>query len=270
LKDEQLPDLELLTAKEGSLEYAMFYAQRAKPLLIVVHGLGGNAHSIKHMAQLLKGAYSIVGVSLPFHGKTFTESPLKANSALFSILIGKLLDKLSATLAFPYCTICAHSIGAIFAIQAVLSRTKIFKNMVLAAPAGFGSTDQLVFKYTQHSFGKWLLSQDLFLRYFANKLWKTDDAFSRRLFMNQLKQLFTATEEFDLVSNKKVHLLYGVSSTVSIIWAKDDAILPYHYSTEVANHFQRSSINLLNDGGHNLFKTRPDYLAKHLLMLEDS
>jgi len=270
VKDELLPELEVFTTKEGSLEYATFYAERAKPLLVIIHGLGGDAHSVKHIAPLLKDTYSLVGISLPFHGKTFTESPLKANADLFAVLMGKLLDKLNLKLAFPYCTICAHSIGAIFAIQSVLSHAKIFKNMVLVAPAGFGSTDQLFFKFVQHAIGKWLLSQDLFLRYFSNKLWKTDDAFSRRLFMGQLKGIFTATEDFDLISNKKIHLLYNVSSTVSVLWAKDDAILPYHYSTEVANHFQRSTINLLNEGGHNLFKSRADYVANHLLKLLDS
>lgn len=262
-----LPKLQQLESASGSLEYAIFCINEGKPLLLVLHGLGGNAHSIKHVAPLLHKEYSVVGVSLPFHGNTWINSPLKAAYPGFVELLLQLISQLKNELKHSFCSICAHSIGAIFAIQtAVIAPTSI-KNLFLVAPAGFGTNDKLFFTFCQHAVGKWLLSQDLFLRYFSQKLWKTDDLFARRIFMNQLKQFFLAISEFDLVATNKMHLLYSVSAQVNIFWGKDDPILPYQYATEVANHFQRSQINMLNDGGHNLLKTRPQYLAEQLIKL---
>lgn len=267
MHEESLPKLQTLTNASGTLEYCIFHAETNKPLLLVIHGLGGNAHSIKYTAPFLKDTFTVVGVSLPFHGNTEINSPYKANYLGFVSLIDDLVTSLNNKWNFSECNICAHSIGAIFAVHCVLSTATFYKNLILLAPAGFGSFDQSFFKFVQKKLGKWLLSQDLFLRYFSNKLWKIEDPFSRRLFMQQLQQLFLATSEYDLISNRKMHLLYGVSATVSVLWAKDDSLLPYHYSTEVANHFQRSTISLLNEGGHNLLKNRAEYIANHLLKL---
>lgn len=267
MQAEKLPPLQTFVAREGTLEYAVFQSVPSKPLLIVVHGLGGNAHSAKYISPLIQEQYSVVGISLPHHGLSAVNSVSNANSGIFSSLIIQFINELRKTLNFPYCNLCAHSIGAVFAIQIAITDTKIFQNIVLIAPAGYGSNDKLFFRLTQTNIGKWLLKQDLFLQYLANRLWATEDAFARRNFMNQLKKLFLATAEYDLITNKKVHLLYGIISSVSIIWAKDDLVLPYNYSAETANHFQRSTVYLLNSGGHNLLKSRAEFIAQHLLDL---
>lgn len=264
---EKLPPLQTFIAREGVLEYAVFQFLPSKPLIIVIHGLGGNAHSAKYISPLIQEKYSVVGISLPHHGQTTLNSLLKTNSDIFSSLIIQFINELKKTFDFPYCNLCAHSLGAVFAIQIAISDTKIFKNIVLIAPAGYGYNDKLFFRLAQTTLGKWLLKQDLFLQYLASKLWETDDDYARRIFMNQLKNIFLATAEFDLITNKKVHLFYGISSSVSIIWAKDDLVLPYNYSAEAKNHFQRSTVLLLNNGGHNLLKSRAEYIAQHLLDL---
>ncbi|MDV7396455.1 alpha/beta hydrolase, partial [Arthrospira platensis SPKY1] len=87
----------------------------------------------------------------------------------------------------------------------------------------------------------------------------------REAFRRQVIQFFWAVPEYDLIQTRQLHRLYEIGVPVEIAWAKDDPVLPFRYSAEAVNHFRLGNIHLLQSGGHNLLKTRPEQLAKLLL-----
>lgn len=245
----------------GQIEYNLFLKEDpSKKLLVVFHGLGGNCTSPKYLFNSPRNSCNILGISLPFHtAKAFSyQTDIQYDHQAYIASVNELILQISKQLDTNQTIIMGHSIGALFSFHLFFLNPRAGNNLVLLCPAGFGIKDQRFFSFLNTSIAKTIFQFPGIRSFISSFIYKTSDPAKRKQASSAIGLLLKEVSRFDLIFTKKMHLLYTIGVDVKIIWAKDDPLLPFNYAAECGNHFQRSSIKLLQYGGHNLLKTRPD------------
>lgn len=250
---------------KGSIEYTFFeYSSLSTHLVVVFHGLGGNSTSPKYLFNEPSNKAHILGISLPYHSSDPFNTPLVNAFSISNYinLCADLIESLKEQFLIKKVYVVGHSIGAQFSIQFMLNKPTISNTLILVCPAGFGKKDQLFFKVLNYSLVKAALQIPLVRNLLASFLYTPSDASRTESINRSIGLLLSHISEFELTQRKLMHLLYNVAAHVKIIWAKDDELLPFSYAAECANHFQRSSVLLLQEGKHNLLKSRPEKIIQ--------
>ena len=104
-------------------------------VLLLIHGLGGNASHWKRNIQELSKYNRCIAIDLPGYGKSSVINRLNAAEQLdfYADQIATFLNKLKIKKA----TIAGHSMGAQIAMIFSLKYALIVSNLILLAPAGF-------------------------------------------------------------------------------------------------------------------------------------
>ena len=131
-----VPDVDApIATKVGDLEGAPVPSYKARgsgPLLLFLHGLGGNSHSFDHQLDALSGLYRCVAWDVPGYGGSV---PMAAMT--FPALAARL-DRLIAVLGTQPHAVIGHSFGGMIA-QTWLRRGGVCGKLVLAhTSAAFG------------------------------------------------------------------------------------------------------------------------------------
>lgn len=251
--------------KEARIEYAHYAASHpSNKWILLFPGLGGSIDSAKYLYPLVCKTHHILCFNLPFQGKSLVFDVTGNNGHMYSIAIQKVIKSDLAPLQVDQLTLIGHSLGGIYALDFAINYAKSLSKLLLVAPAGFSPRDQFFFGLCSKKWFKGIISNSYIVRYLSNKIWQTDDPVRRLAFEQQVKRTFTHPEGFDLSLRKRLHLLLQIECETTILWAKDDPLNSYIYANEAKNHFVYANLSLLQNGGHNLLKTRADKIAEAL------
>jgi pimeloyl-ACP methyl ester carboxylesterase len=252
----QGPGLQFSDAPLGCIAYREWSGQVARPLLLAIHGFGGDAQTWSLLARILsRRGQRVLALDLPSHGAT----PVIAKGIDDLVeLVGDFIDRLPE----PSVDLVGHSLGGAVAARVALRLKKRVNRITLIAPAGVGTEidAQFIDGLAQVNTGEGLrhLLQRIALRppvLSSREL----DAMATSLGLGQRLVALGANivrdgrQQIDILSDLK-----SLEGRVRLIWGLDDRVIPWMQATRVGSGIP---VHFIAKAGHMPQWDRPEKLA---------
>ncbi len=238
-----------MRAGEGTKENIKLHYEiygNGKPL-IFLHGAFWNIEYYREFIDILSKKFKVIAVDLPFHGKS--------NNRLMDFSeTSDIVYKICQNENIQNPSIISHSAGSGIAIV-YASKFKV-KKLYLIAPAGIR-----YFKHEILFYSKAIIAQPIMSLRFSGikmlKIYKAGAEFIKKNrktknlleFMNKLLKL-------DLRKDMNM-----IKCPVTIIWTKEDEMLPIRHSTEFLKNIKKSKLIIIH-GCHNWPAFNPENIYK--------
>ncbi len=234
--------------------------EAAEPV-VLVHGYGGDKNSWLFVQEPLSARAAVHAVDLPGHGESVKDVGDGSLSTLADVVLGYLDAR-----GIGSAHLVGHSLGGAVAAQAAASAPGRVGSLTLVAPAGFstGIDAEFLRSFAAANSRRELKPQ-------VAKLFADPQQVTRRLVDDLLKYkrldgVTTALETLqatlldgDSQAIDTAGLLESVRAPVTVLWGRDDAILPVP---------QQDSVRVLDAAGHMLHMENPgevrDAVLAHL------
>jgi pimeloyl-ACP methyl ester carboxylesterase len=220
-----------------------------KPL-ILLHGFFYDTRIYREFISILAKRYKVYAVDLPIHGKTRVMS--KMTTEEFSII----LHDFAAEQKIIEPTIVGHSWGALFALfYAAKFRTK---RLIMIEPAGLKYYNSILPLLSR----VFIIQPVLCLKESMPKsllIFGTAIRNISSIVMN--KGAFGYLEEDLFIDHS--YLLQKIKCRTTIIWARNDEILPYSFAEEYTRKIRNSRL-IMVEGTHNWPILRPGMIEEYL------
>jgi pimeloyl-ACP methyl ester carboxylesterase len=245
--------------------------------LLLVHGLAGSAGNWCEVLPELIDRYRVVAVDLPGHGRSGA-LPKGATTAEFADSVAAVLEAESVGSAL----VAGHSFGGLVALRLAQRRPELVRGLLLASPAGIGSSTRavnaVVLASTTIRPGRLAA---LFRHRFAGHAWyrravfrpwfvSDADVLSARathgLLGAQREHADTRTAGRAMVADDPRAELERVDCPVILLWGARDVQLPLENAFEYARRL-RAKVRLVADCGHLVIVERPHAVAAALAEL---
>ena len=119
------PEAKRLETAAGRVSYREAGAGEGKPVILALHGLGGNSRTWKSQYASLSDAFHIIGWDAPGYGETMVVGP---DQTAFAVLALALLDKLGV----DKFSVIGHSMGGVVAQAVAAEAGDRVRHMVLS------------------------------------------------------------------------------------------------------------------------------------------
>lgn len=233
---------------------------RTKPLLVFFHGLTGNHHGLKFIAERLKADYSIIIVDLPNHGQTAAYPNLTTDK--LHHWTKEALSVISQHFKQPQLVI-AHSFGCLAIGEASILRQfpSIFINPV---PEVNPAHTKLSLYMAQHPFFYWISHWRLLAVLVGLSLLKIyHPRVIGRMIWNTWHSKISLAQSQQQAPMYKLTLearLSGLTPKL-VISSRQDNILKSADEQAIKAHFSNVCLKMIN-GGHLSILENPSLLAK--------
>jgi pimeloyl-ACP methyl ester carboxylesterase len=242
--------------------------------LLLVHGLGGNRHTWRHLIGTLAQTHTVIAPDLPGHGDSAApdgDYSLGAHAAA--------LRDLLVSIGLPSATIVGHSLGGGVALQFAYQFPERTDRLVLISSGGLGpqltpalraatlpAAEAVVAALARipSSLTRWVLPampaliarQDA--RTVADGLHDLTDARRRRTFIRTARTVIDWRGQ-TVSAVRHLKLLAGLP--VLVAWGSDDKTIPPHHHEAVAAATPAFYTAEIADAGHYPHETAPDRLS---------
>lgn len=272
------PELKKVTLNGRKIAYQTYGT--VGPVVLLVHGMGASLESWKDIApQLANHNLQVVTIDLPGHGQSCKEAK-DYNLAISATVIKDLLDHLG----YSKVTFVGHSLGGGIALQFLGQYSEYLTGLILVSAGGLGKET-----------GKWLRALALpgsgvLMAGFANvyvlnsliyigkclqKMGVTVSAISEET-LNGISAVFTAKNSrqaflatlrdvINVKGQKKSalnHLLHAKTLPVTIIWGKEDSMIPVHHGYTAAQLLPHAKLAVFDASGHDPHYDDPEQFVK--------
>ncbi|MDR0388001.1 MAG: alpha/beta hydrolase [Treponema sp.] len=252
----------------------------AKPVIILIHGLGDDADSWRGLIPLLSGTFRVVAPDLPGFGRSVVSGRAGITRHVSAIL-ALLADTGPAILA-------GSSMGALVAEETAMIRPDLVRGLVLldgCIPTA-ADPDKSLLRMALPFVGKrWFRAlrndregawRSLF-GYYADimSLPQADRQFLRERVIARVESSSQERAYFDslrsLIFRNAVHtgrftrFLPKFSGKILIIWGAEDAILPPESSRPIRALRPDAAFNLIPGAGHLPHQEKPEETASIIL-----
>jgi esterase len=238
-----------------------------KPWIMLIHGLFGSLDNLSALRRQFTGAFQVLSVDLPDHGKSvFTES-------FGFVQYANHITELVNSLKIKQLSIVGHSLGGKVAMQIALNQHELISHLIVIdiAPVRYIARHNNVFQGLNN-----VVLSDITSRKEADiALSKYVIESSTRQFL--LKSLYNDNGlwkwrfNFDLLEKDYVKLSSAINSAqpymgpvLFIKGEKSDYLLPEHRAA-VVQLFPNSRSRMVSDTGHWLHAEKPEICAKLVL-----
>ena len=238
-----------------------------KPWIMLIHGLFGSLDNLSALRRQFTGAFQVLSVDLPDHGKSvFTESFGFEQYA-------RHITELVNSLEIKQLSIVGHSLGGKVAMQIALNQHELISHLIVLdiAPVRYTSRHNNVFQGLNN-----VVLSDITSRKEADlALSKHVIESSTRQFL--LKSLYNENGlwkwrfNFDLLEKDYAKLSSSIDSAqpymgqvLFIKGEKSDYLLPEHRAA-VVQFFPNSRSRMVSNTGHWLHAEKPEICAKLVL-----
>jgi pimeloyl-ACP methyl ester carboxylesterase len=236
-----------------------FLEQGQGPPLLLLHGLGASSFSWRHTIPALSPQYRVLAPDLPAHGRT---GPVAGGDYRLEALadgISDFLDRRSVEKA----AVAGNSLGGGLALLLAHRYPERVAALILLAPAAALTRIPLMFYplrlpglglLTAVLLGPWILPLGLRLAYHRRELITPEVAagyaptFSKLANRLALQRLVRDLEPWPPA--KVDSLLQGIAQPVSLIWGREDRILPVQQADFLTTRLPAAEFHLLPDAGH--------------------
>lgn len=271
--------LQDVTADVGGVRLRYLAGGDGPPLLLL-HGLGGGALNWVELLPSLLRRYRVIAPDLPGHGGS---APLARppDMAAYADTVAALLHHERAVPAL----VAGHSFGGLVALRLAQRRPELVRGLLLAAPAGIGSSTRLaravVLAAAVVRPARWVAP---FRRRYAATVWYRRAVFRPWFVSDPLSLTPRATLGFlegaadhldvrgagtALVRDDPRRDLESVRCGVVILWGARDAQLPLEDAFEYTRRL-RAKLRVVADCGHLVIAERPHACLSALEELERS
>jgi pimeloyl-ACP methyl ester carboxylesterase len=257
---------------------------QGQPAILLLHGLGDEADTWRHIFPALSPEYRVIAPDLPGFGRS--DQPARAYTIpFFQAVILELMDALS----LPRGILVGHSMGAVIAHSIALQAPERVERLVLISGSLAIRSQRLnlgTLLFLVPGLGEWLYKrlrrdpqaayhtlepyyhhlkdlpeadrQFLFQRV-NERVWSEGQ---RRAFLSTLRNLAA------LISGQQGRLaaqLAGLAVPTLVIWGREDRINPVENGQALLQVQPAARLKLLDGAGHNLHQERPEQTARTII-----
>lgn len=245
-----------------------FFLERGQgqPLLLL-HGLGACSFSWRGNLLPLSERYRVLAPDLPAHGRTGPAANADYRldtlaEGLLAFMDGQGVDKAA---------VAGNSLGGSLALLLAHNHPERVAALILLAPAAALTRVPLIFRplrlpgiglLTAALLGPWMLPLALKLMYHRQELVTPEVAAgyaptfasaARRLAFRQVAR------QLEIWPLSRVEtLLKEIKQPVTIIWGKEDRILPVRQANFLMQHLPQADLHILEEVGHAPQEEAPD------------
>ncbi len=252
-----------------------FFLERGQgPPLLLLHGLGACSFSWRDNLEPLSERYRVLAPDLPAHGRTGLASA--ADYRLEALAEGVLafMDSQGVEKA----AVAGNSLGGSLALLLARYHPERVAALILLAPAAALTRVPLIFRPLRLPgiglpaaalLGPWMLPLALKLMYHRRELVTpevvagyapTFGTVARRL---ALRHVARQLEPWPL--SRVEALLEEIKLPVTIIWGREDRILPVHQADFLKRHLPHAELHVLEEVGHAPQEEAPETVNKIII-----
>jgi len=234
---------------------------------MLIHGLFGSLDNLSALRKQFTGAFQVLSVDLPDHGKSvFSES---FSFAHYAQRITKLVNRLKIT----QLRVVGHSLGGKVAMQIALSQHELISHLIVLdiAPVSYEARHTSVFQglnnvvladITSRKEADVALSEHVIesstRQFLLKSLYNEDNGWKWRFNLNLLDKDYAKLSS--AISSAQPY----VGPVLFIKGENSDYLLPEHRAA-VVRLFPNSQSRMVGDTGHWLHAEKPELCAKLIL-----
>lgn len=256
-------------AYKGHMISFTFYKDSSKPVIILLHGFLASSYCFRKLIPLLKKDFQVITIDIP----PFGESE-KSNTCLFSYdhmadAIKYLLDDQTIDTAF----LLGHSMGGQISLRFAYKYPDYVKQLYLLAPCSFMRHSPWFAKVICHNPLSSFLTRTLLKRKGVYEMLRhsiyRDDIITDEM-LEHYKKPFLDKKIYPCIikilndhqGDLTERLLVTIDTPTSIIWGKNDEIIPYEIGYELIKYLPNATLTTLDQTGHLLPEEASYYIAK--------
>jgi pimeloyl-ACP methyl ester carboxylesterase len=219
------------------------------PLLVLVHGAGGNADVWRPIVRELSG-FEVIAPSLPGRGGTQGDAPERAQDA--ASFVDALLRELGRR-----ALVLGHSYGGAVAIELQLCSSRV-EGLVLVSSGARLRVHPTILAAAENAMrdGTPMSSRFAFTREAPPEAIAAYEAASQQTPPRATRNDWRACDAFD-----RMHDLRAIACPVLIVAGEDDALTPLKYQRYLVDQLPRASLVAIAGAGHMLPWERPRELS---------
>ena len=258
-----------LATVNGNSIYYDEYGDASHPLLILVHGLMGDASTVERLARRLAGTFRVVAPDAIGHGRS--THPTDFSLADQGAMLNGLITQLGAESA----TLVGISMGSYLVAEAAILEPARTDHLVLVVGKAHGKTSSVAAFAASKGVDLSTLSPEEMLAFMSEAVWSPDTSQSRRDELLQAmagkQTVLTPAEQgevekslagFDLRPG-----LASVTAPTLIISGASDGLNPPAAGQELADHIPGARFEVYEHSGHMLAFEEEDRLVDDILAL---
>ena len=217
--------------------------------ILFIHGYGGDLNNWMFNQDVLSKSFNTYSIDLPGHGQS---SKQIENSSLSNF--SNLITEFCKVNNIQEVNLVGHSFGAGIAIQTANDNKNLVKSLTLISPIGLGEEIDCTFldNFISSESRKELKPE-------LEKLYNNPELITRDMINDVLKfiridgvveSLTSIKNEIIIEEKQKNNLRKQINSLeipISIIWGKNDSIIPIDHSEGLENAIK---IEIINECGH--------------------
>ncbi len=246
----------------------------AGPPVLLLHGLGACSFSWRELLPRLAPRFHLLAPDLPAHGATPAAATPDFRLQTLAAGLLTLLDRRGVAT----CAVVGNSLGGGLAVLLAAQAPARVAALALLAPAVMVRRYPLLFqplrlpllgRLTALALGPWIVPLGLKLAYHRQELLTPEVvagyAPTFRPLANRLGLMRLARENDPWPPEEVRRLLARIHQPVSLIWGREDRILPASQATELQALLPQAELHLLPQVGHAPQEEAPEATAEILI-----
>ena len=221
-----------------------------KKNLLFIHGFGGDLNNWMFNQEELSKDFNTYSLDLPGHGSSSKDIKKEIEISFFTKNIVKFCEQNN----LKKINLVGHSFGAGISIDIANKNKELVESLILISPIGLG-------KEIDNSYLEGFVSADSRrdLKKVLEKLYFDSSIITRDLLNEvlKIKRFDGISDALNLIKNVILHNEFqkndlrkdieNIKIPISIIWGKDDNIIPNSHSSNLNGNIK---VNIIDDCGH--------------------
>ncbi|WP_058306859.1 alpha/beta fold hydrolase [Gracilibacillus massiliensis] len=260
-----------VTYQGHHINYLLF-KNPTKPTILLLHGFLASTYCFRHLIPLLEKNYQLIAIDLPPFGKSE-----KSHTCLYSYdhmvdITSFLLD----TLAINKLSIIGHSMGGQIALRYAFRYPEQLHHLFLLSPTSFMRKSQVFSRLICHNPFSPIIARQLLKRKGVYEMLRHSiyhDQLITDEMLQQYKEPFLDRKIYpclikilnDHQGDLSESELRNLQTPCTILWGKNDEIIPFTIGYELLRFLSNSSLSLLDNIGHLIPEEAPNSIAKMVI-----
>jgi len=257
-----LPPLPELRATTVFGQKICYYDIGSGPVLVLVHGLGGDADQWAYCFEALSASYRVIALELLGFGRS-DKPPINYRIAGFV----EVLERFLQALGIERASLLGHSLGGWIVATFALKFPYAVDKLILNDAAGIDSgaiKPGVDLRVSTHAHMRAVLEC-----MFYNKSMVTSElvdlAYSLHLQRGDGSTIRSVLETIFLPDEKLDHIIDGLKAPTLILWGEQDALTPLAMAQNFQQLIGGARLEVIPECGHFAALEKPEELAQRVL-----
>jgi 3-oxoadipate enol-lactonase len=254
---------------QGNSVYYDEYGDAGSPLLVLVHGLMGDASTVANLAERLSSTFHVIAPDALGHGRSARPDGFTLADQ------GAMIDGLITELGAESATLVGISMGSYLVAQAAILEPARADALVLVVGKAHGTSSSSAAFAVSRGVDLTTLTPDELLAFMSEAVWSPDTPQSRRDELLQamagrqtpLTPAEQAAVERSLAGFDLRPGLASITAPTLVVSGASDGLNPPSAGRELADHIPGARFEVYEHSGHMLAFEEQDRLVDDILTL---